>query len=137
MTGPRSIMLGATDITTVLTLVGIMVAVVVVTTVVLMFARRRLLAAGGKATSAAGVMEEMRRLHEEGKLSDAEFAAVRTRMAGKVQAAVAEDARMKEESAAKPGGNLKRTKVIGAETPGVPPVRPAPKRTDRPPGKGQ
>lgn len=78
---------GAGDTADTLKLVGGLIAGVVVLAIVVLVARGRFLASKQRPASAAGMMDEMRRLHESGKMSKAEFEAVRSRLAAKVRRA--------------------------------------------------
>lgn len=78
---------GARDTADTLKLVGGLIAGVVVLAIVVLVARGRFLASKQRSASAAGMMDEMRRLHESGKLSKAEYDAVRSRLAAKVRRA--------------------------------------------------
>lgn len=58
--------------------VGVLIGVVVVAGLIVMAMRRRL--QRDDRVGSAGLFEDMRRLHAEGKLSDEEFARVKERM---------------------------------------------------------
>lgn len=64
--------------------VGVLIGLVLLAGGVLMWLRSRIGRESG--SSSAGLFEEMRELHRQGKLSDEEFARVRARMSARVMA---------------------------------------------------
>ena len=61
-----------------------MIGVVFLATVAVLIVRRKILAADKAATSGS-MMDDFRRLHAGGRLSDAEFQALRSRMAARMK----------------------------------------------------
>ncbi len=81
------ITLAETDTLRILTLVGAVIAVLFVATVIIMVVRKKILSTD--QTPATGlIMDDFRRLHASGQLSDDEFQVLKTRMAAKMKAAV-------------------------------------------------
>lgn len=72
----------------VLLVVGVLIAAVVVLSVVVLLVRRKLLSAGNdSAGSAAGVLESLRQMRNEGRLTEAEFQAAKARLGAGLRAA--------------------------------------------------
>jgi len=78
----------------VLLVVGVLIAAVVVLSVVVLLVRRKLLSEGGDATgSAAGVLESLRQMRNDGRLTEAEFQAAKARLGAGLRAAAGAGAR--------------------------------------------
>jgi len=104
--------LAASDTARLLTLVGLVIAALFVATVIIMTVRKKILSAD-KPAATGMLMEDFRRLHASGQLSDAEFQALRTRMAAKMKASTPSKGSVHEEPAPR------------RATPTARPVRPA------------
>ncbi|MFT3685147.1 MAG: hypothetical protein QM783_09525 [Phycisphaerales bacterium] len=121
--------LAETDTLKLITLVGIMIAVVFLATVAILIVRKKILSSD-KPGSSGLIMDDFRRLHAQGQLSDAEFQALRNRMA----------ARMKGQTPSTPPAPSPRPqaappKALRSERPIQPPTgQPNPPRPSRPPG---
>lgn len=73
------------DSVSVLVLSAVLIAGVVILTAVVLVARGRLLAAKQQSATSMGIMESMRQLHEQGKMSKDEYDAVRRRMVARAR----------------------------------------------------
>lgn len=79
--------LAAPETSRMLVLVGLVIGALFVATVIIMVVRKKILST--EQPPAAGlIMDDFRRLHAAGQLSDAEFQALRTRMAEKMKASM-------------------------------------------------
>lgn len=96
-------------------LIGVMIGVIFIATVAILIVRKKILA-NDKAPASGSLMEDFRRLHASGQLSDQEFQALRTRMA----------ARMK-------GDNPARTLTMPAPAPRPAASLPRPAASESPP----
>lgn len=65
--------------------VGALLGVVVLLTVVILFVRRRMLGPEQEGDAAVGLLEQLRRMHQRGELSDEEFQATKARLAGGIK----------------------------------------------------
>lgn len=76
--------LAQSDSARLITLVLLVIGAIFVATVVILIVRKKVLSS--EAPAAAGtLMDDFRRLHASGKLSDSEFQALRTRMAARMK----------------------------------------------------
>ena len=113
--------LAETDIVRPLILIGIVIGILVVATVIITVVRKKILSTD--QTPATGlIMDDFRRLHASGQLSDAEFQALRTRMAAKMKQSVPTKGSLHDESAVR----AKPTQVQRPQRPARPPASPAP-----------
>ncbi len=79
--------LAATDLTPMLTLLGVVVGLVLVAAVVIVIVRKRMTGEAQAASFTSGsLLEQLRRMHREGKLTDEEFAKARAKLGGKLKA---------------------------------------------------
>ena len=77
--------LASGDFGTYLLMIGVMIALIMFAFVGIMLLRKRLLEKESSQAAAAGLMEELRQMHKQGKISQAEYDAARLKMAGKMK----------------------------------------------------
>ncbi len=105
--------------------VGAMIGVVMVLTVVIMVVRRRMLAPADTTADAVGLIDQLRRMRENGQLSEAEYAAAKARLARGARGR-ADDALLSQRGSGEP-------QPARASTP----VRPRPPRGQAPPSSSR
>jgi len=95
------ITLAQSDTTRLITLVLLVIGAIFVATVVILIVRKRVLSS--ESPPAAGmIMDDFRKLHASGKLSDTEFQALRTRMAARMKSTVPGKGSLHQEQPAAP-----------------------------------
>ncbi|MDP1661261.1 MAG: hypothetical protein Q8L55_05025 [Phycisphaerales bacterium] len=93
--------LAQSDTTRLITLVLLVIGAIFVATVAILIVRKRVLSQ--QTPPAAGmIMDDFRKLHASGKLSDSEFQALRTRMAARMKSTVPGKGSVHEEPPAAP-----------------------------------
>ncbi len=125
------ITLAETDMLRLLTLVGLMIGAAFVATIVIMVVRKKILSTN--QTPATGlIMDDFRRLHASGQLSDEEFQVLRSRMAAKMKASTPTKGSVHDEPPKRVPTQVQRvqrsTTSPGPNAPGM-----AAKRPPRPP----
>lgn len=110
---------------------ALLIGIVVILTAVLLFVRRKTKSMGGEVVQSSSIMDSLRRMHAEGKLSDEEFQAARAKLVSKIRTGI-------EKPASAPiigatgtppqGGDAKAVRAVKAR-----PVPGQPKPTIAPP----
>ena len=82
-----SALMAATDLTPMLTLLGVVVGLVLIAATVIVIVRRRMTSDAQAASFTSGsLLEQLRTMHAQGKLSDEEFSKARAKLGGKLKA---------------------------------------------------
>ena len=68
--------------------IGVLLATLVAGTVLLLWVRRRSMSSMADQDHAPGFMDSLRAMHRDGKLSDAEFAAAKAKLSGRLRASM-------------------------------------------------
>ena len=68
--------------------IGVLLATLVAGTVLLLWVRRRSMSSMADQDHAPGFMDSLRTMHRDGKLSDAEFAAAKAKLSGRLRASM-------------------------------------------------
>jgi uncharacterized membrane protein len=80
-------LIASTDLTPMITLIGAVVGLIVVAAVVVVIVRKRMNSEDKAAAFSSGsLMEQLRKMHAQGKLTDEEFAKARAKLGGKLKA---------------------------------------------------
>ena len=112
--------LAETNLLRPLILVGIVIGILVVATVIITVFRKKILSTD-QTPSSGLIMDDFRRLHASGQLSDAEFQALRQRMAAKMKASMPGKGSLHET----PPSRAKPTQVQRPQRPARPSPPPA------------
>ncbi len=72
----------------ILYLTGILVGIIVAMSTFLLFLRRKTKSMGGEVVQSSSIMDSLRRMHAEGKLSDEEFQAARAKLVSKIRTGI-------------------------------------------------
>lgn len=67
---------------------ALLIGIVVILTAVLLFVRRKTKSMGGEVVQSSSIMDSLRRMHAEGKLSDEEFQAARAKLVSKIRTGI-------------------------------------------------
>jgi hypothetical protein len=125
--------LADTDMVRILTLVGLMIGAAFIATIIIMVVRKKVLSTD--QTPATGMaMDDFRRLHASGQLSDEEFQVLKSRMAAKMKASKPAKGSVHDEPQRPSPTQVQRVQrpvpPAGSKTPAQPIKRPP---TPRPP----
>lgn len=86
----------STDLTPMVTLLGVVVGLIVVAAVAVVIVRKRITSADQAASFTSGsLLDQLRLMHKQGKLTDDEFVKARARLGGKLKAEVMKTKRVK------------------------------------------
>lgn len=80
-------LIAQTDLTPMVMLLAVVVGLIVVAVVVVVIVRRRMTSADQAASFTSGsLLDQLRTMHKQGKLTDEEFATARAKLGGKLKA---------------------------------------------------
>ncbi|MBL0869033.1 MAG: SHOCT domain-containing protein [Phycisphaerales bacterium] len=117
----------------ILYLTGILVGVIVAMSTFLLFLRCKTKSMGGEVVQSSSIMDSLRRMHAEGKLSDEEFQAARAKLVSKIRTGIE-----KPSGAGTSGGSTTPAQGVDGRLARVAKARPVPgqpKPTSAPPGQ--